>query len=150
MAMHARPVPSNPYNPKSSTSLSGNTSAPAAAAGDSIRYPSPFVPIRLPVFAPVLWINDRIVSLLSVGGGRRPSASGPGARTGLGVEVGAARPGQGLERRRGLSDATVESVEEGEGDAVGEAAAAYASASAARRGALGEFGAGVGRRRKAE
>ncbi|KAJ3845243.1 etoposide-induced protein 2.4-domain-containing protein [Lentinula raphanica] len=38
MAMHARPVPNDPYNPVPET--------------DAIRHPSPFIPIRLPVFAP--------------------------------------------------------------------------------------------------
>ena len=52
MAMHARPAPGDPYNP-------------AAEA----RHPSPFVPIRLRVFAPVMWLNDWVVRVVSVGGG---------------------------------------------------------------------------------
>jgi etoposide-induced 2.4 mRNA len=37
-----------------------------------VRHPSPFVPLRLPVFRPVILINDLIVRVLSVGaGGKR-------------------------------------------------------------------------------
>ncbi|GAW02356.1 EI24-domain-containing protein [Lentinula edodes] len=57
MAMHARPVPDDPYNPVSET--------------DVVRHPSPFIPIRLPVFALVMFLNDWIVKILSVGGGSR-------------------------------------------------------------------------------
>lgn len=106
MAMHAEPVPSNPYNPLAFTSdYSGREGQQA------IRYPSPFVPIRMPIFALVLWLNDRIVSLLSVGGGKsRQNVYGTDA-------VGSGR------RRRGLSDSTVESVEEGSADNVNFSAA---------------------------
>ena len=109
MAMHAKPIPSNPYNPLPiSEDSSGHENSQA------IRYPSPFVPIRMPIFALVLWLNDRIVSLLSVGGGSgRHHDSNPGIT-------------DDRRRRRGLSDSTVESVEEG---TVGEAqfTAAYRS-----------------------
>ncbi|KAE9400777.1 hypothetical protein BT96DRAFT_965188 [Gymnopus androsaceus JB14] len=54
MAMHAHPVPADPYNPVSES--------------DTVRHPSPFVPIRIPVFAIVLFLNDWIVRILSVGG----------------------------------------------------------------------------------
>ncbi|KAJ3856312.1 etoposide-induced protein 2.4-domain-containing protein [Lentinula lateritia] len=57
MAIHARPVPDDPYNPVSET--------------DVVRHPSPFIPIRLPVFALVMFLNDWIVKILSVGGGSR-------------------------------------------------------------------------------
>ncbi|KAJ3733065.1 etoposide-induced protein 2.4-domain-containing protein, partial [Lentinula guzmanii] len=77
MAMHARPVPTDPYNPVSDT--------------DVVRHPSPFIPIRLPVFAMVMFLNDWIVRILSVGGGSRTRNT----------------------HRRGISDDT-ESVEEGE------------------------------------
>ncbi|KAK0459556.1 etoposide-induced protein 2.4-domain-containing protein, partial [Desarmillaria tabescens] len=64
MAMHATPVPVDPYSPVSNTTKSRSTSDHT----DTIRHPSPFVPIRLPVFAIVLFINDAIVRVLSVGG----------------------------------------------------------------------------------
>lgn len=60
--MHARPVPTDPYSPLSSIS------SPNSGDNDTIRHPSPFIPIRLPVFALVVWLNDAIVKLLSVGG----------------------------------------------------------------------------------
>lgn len=101
MAMHAEPVPSNPYNPLAFTSdYSGREGQ------QTIRYPSPFVPIRMPIFALVLWLNDRLVSLLSVGGGKcRQNVYGADV-------IGSNR------RRRGLSDSTVESVEEGSADTI--------------------------------
>ncbi|KAJ3998222.1 etoposide-induced protein 2.4-domain-containing protein [Lentinula boryana] len=77
MAMHARPAPTDPYNPVSDT--------------DVVRHPSPFIPIRLPVFAMVMLLNDWIVRILSVGGGSRTRNT----------------------HRRGISDDT-ESVEAGE------------------------------------
>jgi len=56
MAMHARPLPVDPYSPVN-------------PENDMIRHPSPFVPIRLPIFALVLFLNDWIVKVLTVGGG---------------------------------------------------------------------------------
>ena len=58
MAMHARPVPLDPYNP----SRGGG-----GADDGGVRYPAPLLPIRVPVFAPVLFLNDWIVRVLSVG-----------------------------------------------------------------------------------
>lgn len=95
MAMHAKPTPTNPYNPLPAPAHPLNDST------DAIRYPSPFIPIRVPVFAPVLWLNDRLVHLLSVGSGGRSKRYTGSARGGLKT------------RGRGLSDSTVESVEEG-------------------------------------
>ncbi|THH10190.1 hypothetical protein EW145_g1482 [Phellinidium pouzarii] len=127
MAMHARPVPSNPYNPPSYASPNLKT----------IRYPSPFVPIRLPIFAPVLWINDRIVRLLSVGSGRNRQYVQSSRVAG---------PASGEGRKRAMSDATVESVEEGSGYVDGTAATC---ASADGRRATGGIRDGdPGRRRK--
>jgi hypothetical protein len=80
MAMHARPVPRDPYNPI------------PPAQDKTIRHPSPFIPIRLPIFAIVIWLNEWLVWLLSVGGPRETTSAG---------------------HRRRMSDA-VESVEEGE------------------------------------
>ncbi|KAF7304616.1 hypothetical protein MKEN_01175500 [Mycena kentingensis (nom. inval.)] len=64
MAMHARPIPEDPYSP-----------LPPGLRGsdDVVRHPSPFIPIRVPIFRAVLWLNDIIVRAVSVGGGRRPS-----------------------------------------------------------------------------
>ena len=100
MAMHARPVPKNPYNP--SGDVNGRSASPSSndASDSQIRYPSPFIPIRLPIFAPVLWLNDRVVSLLSFLGG-------PRARPMNSLEK------EGARRPRALSDSTVESAEEG-------------------------------------
>lgn len=60
MATHARPVPLDPYHPVASTRYSDKNTT------DTETYPSPFIPIRLPVFAPVLWLNDRIIELLNI------------------------------------------------------------------------------------
>jgi len=90
MAITAKPVPNDPYNPSPATE-------------DAIRHPSPFIPIRLPIFALVIWINDGIVRLLNVVGGRPP------------VRHKAAAPSlssSSTAARRRLSDAT-ESAEEG-------------------------------------
>lgn len=67
MATRARPLPLDPYNP-----IPNDSSV--------VRHPSPFLPIRLPIFAAVIWLNDSIVRFLSVGasGGARPNASRPG------------------------------------------------------------------------
>ncbi|KAL5529010.1 hypothetical protein ACEPAG_4984 [Sanghuangporus baumii] len=114
MAMHAKPVPPNPYNP-----------VPVPSETGTIRYPSPFVPIRIPIFAPVVWINDRIVRLLSVGGRRSQQYS----------------RGVGMDKKKEMSDTTVESVEEGSGDGT--------SAEALRSAARGGIRVTGTRRRKA-
>ena len=57
MAMHAQPLPIDPYNPSSPAS---------ASSGAQTLHPSPYVPIRLRVFAPVIFLNDCIVSVLSL------------------------------------------------------------------------------------
>ncbi|KAI6117735.1 etoposide-induced protein 2.4-domain-containing protein [Pisolithus croceorrhizus] len=54
MAMTARPAPQDPYNPLSSS--------------DTVRYLSPLIPLRLPIFAIVIWLNDFIVHILSITG----------------------------------------------------------------------------------
>ena len=63
MAMHARPVPIDPYNP-----MPPNKAHPGET--EVIRHPSPFVPIRVPIFSIVIWSNDSIVKVLNVIGGR--------------------------------------------------------------------------------
>lgn len=67
LAMVARPVPTDPYSPLTSMSQSDGS--------ELTRHPSPFVPIRLPIFALVLWLNDTIVRILSVGPRKRPGHS---------------------------------------------------------------------------
>jgi len=104
MAMHAHPVPSNPYNPAPPPS--------STTASSSVRYPSPFLPIRFPVFAPVLWLNDRAVGLLRLVGSlstdpRKRLADGDRQKE----FAFAAAYGKG----RAMSDETVQSVEEGGG-----------------------------------
>nr|GAT43988.1 predicted protein [Mycena chlorophos] len=88
MAMHARPVPEDPYNPV------------PMANDDVIRHPSPFVPIRLPIFAVVMWLNDGIVRAVSIGTtgrttkhGRTLSDGGDSIEAGKGLEMPLARPG---------------------------------------------------------
>ncbi|KAI0086612.1 etoposide-induced protein 2.4-domain-containing protein [Irpex rosettiformis] len=84
MAMHARPIPVDPYNP--------------ASTEDTIRHPSPYIPIRIPVFSLVVWLNDIIVGIIGlVGAFGGPRSNAPTAPP----------------RPRGLSD-SVESAEEGE------------------------------------
>src|SRR6267154_2567165 len=80
MAMHAHPIPHDPYNPSSPTS---------ASSGSPIMHPSPYLPIRLRVFAPVIFLNDWIVGVLSFCTRRRPrmhattlSLDGSGGATG--------------------------------------------------------------------
>ncbi|KAL4068071.1 etoposide-induced protein 2.4-domain-containing protein [Scleroderma yunnanense] len=81
MAMTARPVPQDPYNPLHTSD-----------SNDSVRYPSPLIPIRLPIFAIVIWLNDIIVRILSVTGSvgqkqRRHSNSSEKAEEGAGIEL---------------------------------------------------------------
>jgi etoposide-induced 2.4 mRNA len=83
--MHSHPGPVDPYNP-----------LPSRAHSQAIQHPSPFIPIRLPIFAPVIWLNDCIIRVLSVGGGRPSKDKYP------------------VSRNRPLSTAGFESVEEGE------------------------------------
>ncbi|KAF9264739.1 EI24-domain-containing protein [Marasmius fiardii PR-910] len=58
MAMHARPLPVDPYSPLPR----------GQDQQDTIKHPSPFIPIRLPIFAVVLFLNNWIVKIFSVGG----------------------------------------------------------------------------------
>ena len=89
MAMHSRPVPQDPFNP-----------LPSLEKNDTVRYPSPLIPIRLPIFAAVIWLNDLIVRLLSVGGSvgeprhnRLPSNSSERAEEGSGIDLHRVPPG---------------------------------------------------------
>ncbi|KAH7922812.1 EI24-domain-containing protein [Leucogyrophana mollusca] len=96
MAMHAKPVPQDPFNPVPNT---------AVESSDVVRYPSPYIPIRMPVFAAVIWLNDRIVRILSVGGSgavqrrhRAHSDSSEQAEEGAGIEMRAV----GVDARMGI------------------------------------------------
>lgn len=97
--MHARPVPADPYNP-----LPLIASSHGKAEGDTIRHPSPFIPIRLPIFALVMWLNDGVIKIFSVGGGHHQRKGSTGFAPGSGLGVG---------RNRAFSDPD-ESVEKGE------------------------------------
>lgn len=97
MAMHARPVPQDPFNPQLSSDKN-----------DAVRYPSPLVPIRLPIFAAVIWLNDSIVRILSVGGSvgeprhnRVPSNSSEKAEEGTGIELRRIVPGTRKSHQQG-------------------------------------------------
>lgn len=89
MAMHARPVPQDPFNPQLSSDKN-----------EIVRYPSPLIPIRLPIFAAVIWLNDLIVRILSVGESvgkprhnRVPSNSSERAEEGTGIDLHRIPPG---------------------------------------------------------
>ena len=56
MAMHARPVPRDPYNP-----------LPPSNSRQTILHPSPYVPIRVPIFRPVIVLNDAILRVVNFG-----------------------------------------------------------------------------------
>ncbi|PPQ99932.1 hypothetical protein CVT24_009567 [Panaeolus cyanescens] len=81
MAMHAQPVPEDPYNPMPpqtplATKFPSQFKTPtgsgtAQGQQDGIQHPSPLVPIRLPIFALVLTLNDAVVRVLNFIGGRR-------------------------------------------------------------------------------
>lgn len=84
MAMTAHPVPQDPYNPLHTSD-----------SHDTVRYPSPLIPIRLPIFAIVIWLNDIIVRVLSMTGSvgqkqphhRVPSNSSEKAEEGTGINM---------------------------------------------------------------
>ncbi|KAG9087752.1 hypothetical protein FRC07_012751 [Ceratobasidium sp. 392] len=81
MAMYANPKPDNPYQPL----------PPSEHDTPDPIFPSPFVPIRTPFFAPVIWLNDRVAHVLdfSTGGRRRRSSTAHTNVTGMeGVEEG--------------------------------------------------------------
>ncbi|KAG5647147.1 hypothetical protein DXG03_001102 [Asterophora parasitica] len=85
--MVARPVPSDPYTP-----------LPPATRSDGseiIRHPSPFIPIRLQVFALVIWLNDTVVRVLSIGPRR-----GPGQELTLSDTTDAVEEGENVELRK--------------------------------------------------
>lgn len=74
MATRSRPLPADPYNPIPSEGT------------DVIRHPSPFVPLQLPIFRPVILMNDLIVRVLSVGAGGKRTASPSLSSTGAGTK----------------------------------------------------------------
>lgn len=97
MALHARPVPVDPYNPTVSLPPSM-----ASSTLEDIRHPHPIMPIRLPIFALVLWLNDWVVRLLSLGGSNTIN------KQLLGIQKGANKG-----HRRMFSEA-VDNMEEGD------------------------------------
>jgi len=80
MAMHAQAVPAHPYNPVPPiTKANGDTSYPI---------PSPFIPIRLPVFKIVIMLNELVVKLIDIGvKGKRSRPSERSRKKSLGSEV---------------------------------------------------------------
>ncbi|KAF5324855.1 hypothetical protein D9611_004278 [Ephemerocybe angulata] len=111
LAMHAHPHPIDPYNPQPPSQ--NPSTYPPPAGEDTIRHPSPFIPIRVPVFALVIWLNDTIVRILSVGGVRPPTTQQAGQSSVSSFSSGGGAGGRG--RGRALSDASLaESVEMGE------------------------------------
>ena len=62
MAHHARPLPLHPYTP-----------LPPDGPKGTLLLPSPFIPVRVPIFAPAIFLNDWIVRAIGAGAGvRRP------------------------------------------------------------------------------
>ena len=78
--MYAHAVPARPYNPVPSiTKANGDTSYPI---------PSPFIPIRLPVFRIVIMLNEFVVKLIDIGiGGRQSRQSEQSRKKSLGGEI---------------------------------------------------------------
>ncbi|EJU05472.1 hypothetical protein DACRYDRAFT_103960 [Dacryopinax primogenitus] len=72
MSMPAHPLPRHPYAPH-----------PSPSAGGQPALLSPYIPIRIPVFTPVILVNEVVVRALSVGTrtrrgtGGRPAAGSP-------------------------------------------------------------------------
>jgi hypothetical protein len=82
MATRSRPLPADPYHPIPSEGL------------EVVRYPSPFVPLRLPIFRTVILMNDLIVRVLSVGAGGKRSSSPSALPSSASSKYG--RKGEGL------------------------------------------------------
>lgn len=80
MAMHARAVPTYPYNPVPPiTKANGDTAYPI---------PSPFIPIRLPVFKVVIMLNELVIKLIDFGvRGKQSRPSERGRKKSLGSEM---------------------------------------------------------------
>ncbi|KAG9046753.1 hypothetical protein FS837_003683 [Tulasnella sp. UAMH 9824] len=92
--MHATPVPANPHSP-SSAGGSAVQSGPMSSQdfshgmGSPGAAPNPLVPVRLPIFAPVIIANDALVRLLSVTGASRATKRSLGLTTLASAEEGA-------------------------------------------------------------
>ncbi|KAG9318863.1 etoposide-induced protein 2.4-domain-containing protein [Chiua virens] len=96
MAMHARPIPQDPYNPQV-----------PSEKNDAVRYPSPLIPIRLPIFAAVIWLNDLIARILYLGGSigeprhkRAPSNASEKAEEGAGIQLHRISPGKSKQQQQ--------------------------------------------------
>lgn len=84
MATRSRPLPADPYNPVPSD------------GSEVVRHPSPFVPLRLPIFQPVILMNDLIVRALSVGVGSKRATSPPSLPNGVSSKFGRKAEGYGF------------------------------------------------------
>ncbi|KAG8967054.1 hypothetical protein FRC03_010802 [Tulasnella sp. 419] len=96
MSIMATPQPANSYT--SSGALASSLMTPSSPIDGPKIKPNPAIPARLPVFAPVIMLNDAFVQLLAISGGpaarrvsRNSSISGEGEILGAeeGVGVGA-------------------------------------------------------------
>lgn len=85
MATYANPKPDNAYQPL----------PPPEHDSGTMLFPSPFIPIRIPFFAPVIWLNDQVAKLLdaSTGGQRRRSSV-------TGAQMEGVEEGVGLQNQR--------------------------------------------------
>jgi len=101
MATRARPLPLDPYNPIPNDSSS---------TSDVSRYPSPFIPLRLPIFRLIIWLNDSIVRILSVGTGGK---TGGGSYYQGAVVTSSSNAVNGSMRKRKGSLDGIENIEEG-------------------------------------
>lgn len=109
MAIHAHPVPAYPYAP--TPPLPSSTSSTSPNPEETIIHPSPFIPVRLPIFALVIALNEAVLRVVSVGTGVRAVSGGrSGVDTGLGelegVEEGEGIPLRPLGGRGGSSTGT--------------------------------------------
>jgi len=83
-AMHATPVPMNPYSPSSASSAlasSGLGPLNDTSSSGPPTSPHPAIPVRLPIFRPVILVNDALVRLLSVTGTSRATKRSLGLQT---------------------------------------------------------------------
>jgi len=64
MAMSAHPHPIQPYSP-----LPPRPHPNPRIQEDVVLHPSPFIPIRIPIFAPMIFLNEVLLKIVSVGTG---------------------------------------------------------------------------------
>ena len=104
MAMHAHPLPTYPYAP---TPPITNT----ATGEERVVHPSPLIPVRIPMFAPVIAVNNTVLKVLSglgnsgrVAGAQRGRKSWDGGRDAE-AEMEGVEEGLSTSRRLGSSRA---------------------------------------------